>query len=452
MNMDMDVINKKRCIIVGLGQTGLSCARYLTEQDMDVVVMDTRETPPALSVLQDELPQVLIKTGGLDKAWLDKADMIVLSPGVDPRQKEIQQARDKGIEIVGDIELFARAANAPIVAITGSNGKSTVTTLLSLMAQLSGKNVKVGGNLGTPALELLSEPAPDFYIVELSSFQLETVSSLNAFVATVLNVSADHLDRYDAVDDYVQAKQRIFNGDGVMVINQDDPVVAAMQCDNRNTIGFSLHASHGVDFGLMMHEGEQYLAEGEYPLMPVSKMKLAGKHNVANVLASLAIGSAMALPMTQMLSAVEVFRGLSHRCALVTETGGVRWYNDSKATNVGAAVAAIEGLTEQGPIVLIAGGDGKGQQFDELTAVFERAVKAVVLIGDAAKVIAAVTPSSVMTAYASDMVDAVKRAAALAVNGDNVLLSPACASFDMFKGYADRGEQFEQAVRGLSNE
>lgn len=450
MTQSMNRLSHKNCLIVGLGQTGMSCARFLANRALSVAIMDTREQPPALSTLQQEYPQVLIKTGGLDTDWLLQADMIVLSPGVDPRLPEIQAAKQAGIEIVGDIELFARYAEAPIVAITGSNGKSTVTTLLALMAQLSGKTVKAGGNLGTPALDLLQDLSPDFYILELSSFQLETVSSLNAFAAAVLNVSPDHLDRYDSAAAYRQAKQKIFNGDGVMVINRDDPLVKVMEESGRNQIGFSLHKSEGVDFGLLQKEGAVWLAEGEYPLLAVEQMKIVGTHNIANALAALALGSAMALPMPAMLSALQEFKGLPHRCRLVRALNDVRWFNDSKATNVGACIAAIEGLADSGAIILIAGGVGKEQDFSELTNTLKKAVRAVVLLGEDADKIALAVPAEVEQITASDMKDAVLKAQSVAQPGDNVLLSPACASFDMFSGYAERGEKFEQAVRGLA--
>lgn len=450
MTQCMNSLSHKNCLIVGLGQTGISCARFLTSRALSVAIMDTREQPPALATLQQEYPQVLVKTGGLDQDWLLQADMIVLSPGIDPRLSEIKAAQQAGIEIVGDIELFARHADAPIVAITGSNGKSTVTTLLALMAQLSGKNVKAGGNLGTPALDLLEQDKPDFYIMELSSFQLETVRSLNAFAAVVLNISPDHMDRYDSVTEYQQAKQKVFNGDGVMVINSDDPFVSGMRIKGRNQIGFSLHKSEGVDFGLLQQEGVTWLAEGEYPLLAVEQMKLVGTHNIANALAALALGSAMALPMPAMLSALKEYKGLPHRCRLVREVNDVRWFNDSKATNVGACIAAIEGLADTGPIVLIAGGVGKEQDFSELTATLKKAVRAVVLFGQDADKIATAVPAEVELVTAIDLHDAVIKAQSLAQSGDSVLLSPACASFDMFSGYAERGEQFEQIVRGLA--
>jgi len=439
-------------LIIGLGQTGLSCARFLVQQGCVVAMMDTREQPPSLEILQSEYPEVLVKTGGLDSQLMLQADMIVLSPGVDPRITEIVAAKEAGIEIVGDVELFARYANAPIVAITGSNGKSTVTTLLAEMAVEAGKVVQVGGNLGTPCLDLITEPAPEFYIVELSSFQLETVRSLNAFVATILNISPDHLDRYDSEQDYRAAKEQIFAGDGVMVINRDDKTVSQLSDESRNEIGFSLNASQGVDFGLMSHNGTQWLAEGSEPLLATDKLKIVGQHNIANALAALALGSAMALPMMAMLTALQQYLGLPHRCRLVGENGGVRWFNDSKATNVGACIAALEGLVDCGKVVLIAGGEAKDQDFSELTTVIENHCAAVIVLGQDAATVAQVVPSQIPTHHVATMQDAVVKAKEIAQQGENVLLSPACASFDMFSGYAERGDVFEALVREQCND
>lgn len=449
MSILMANMQHKNCVIVGLGQTGLSCAQFLVKQGAAVAVMDTRELPPALQTLQQEHPEVLVHTGGLSAEWLQRADEIILSPGVDPRLPALQAAANAGIEIIGDVELFARYADAPVIAITGSNGKSTVTTLVSLMAQLAGRKVATGGNLGTPALDLLSEAPVDFYVLELSSFQLETVSSLNAFAAVILNISPDHLDRYNNVTDYQLAKQRIYQGNGVMVINRDDPVVAAMATADRQKIGFGIQHQTEQDFALREINGENWLCEGPYQLMPVSELKIAGQHNIANALAALALGSVMGLPMHAMLSALREFKGLPHRCRLVRERRGVRWYNDSKATNVGASIAAIEGLSETGQLVMILGGVGKEQDFSGLTPVLAKHVYAVVLIGEAAAEIAAIVPAKVISQTADSIKSAVNLAANLAKEGMQVLLSPACASFDMFLSYVDRGQQFEQAVREL---
>ena len=434
-------------LIVGIGQTGLSCARFLVSQGYAVAIMDTREQPPALSTLQAELPEVLVKTGGLLRDWLLKSDTIVLSPGVDPRLPEIKDARDSGVEIVGDIELFARYANAPIIAITGSNGKSTVTTMLAEMAVTAGKQVQVGGNLGTPALELIVEPAPDLYILELSSFQLETVESLNAYAAVVLNVSPDHLDRYDSKQAYQDAKAKIYAGTGVKIINQDDPIVNSWSTEQRKQISFTLSQPQDNDFGLINKNAQLWLAQGKQALLAVNDLKIAGKHNIANALAALALGSAIGLPIPAMLTAIQSYRGLPHRCYLVAEDQGVRWLDDSKATNVGACLAAIEGLADSGNIILIAGGVAKDQDFSALTDALKHHVRAVVLLGQDAQLIADVTPDNVQQISAIDMTDAVSKAQQIAHSGDNVLLSPACASFDMFTGYIERGEKFAQAVK-----
>ncbi|NQZ52905.1 MAG: UDP-N-acetylmuramoyl-L-alanine--D-glutamate ligase [Piscirickettsiaceae bacterium] len=436
-------------LIIGLGQTGLSCARFLVQQGYAVAIMDTREQPPSLSIVQQELPEVLVNTGGLISEWMLKSDTIVLSPGVDPRLPEIKAARDAGIEIIGDIELFARHANASIVAITGSNGKSTVTTMIAEMAVTAGKQVQVGGNLGTPALELIIEPAPDFYILELSSFQLETVASLDATVSVVLNISPDHLDRYDSEQQYQDAKAKIYNGSGAMVINRDDVLVSSWAITSRDQIGFTLDQPVDNDFGLIRQNGKDWLAQGSQPLLAVEDLYVVGKHNVSNALAALAIGSAMALAMPAMLTAIQSYRGLPHRCYLVTEYQGVRWIDDSKATNVGACLAAIEGLADSGNIILIAGGVAKDQDFSALTEALSKHVKVIILFGQDAELIAQVVPDNVQKVDASDMDDAVAKAQQLASKGDSVLLSPACASFDMFTSYIERGEHFTQAVKEL---
>ncbi|NQY51206.1 MAG: UDP-N-acetylmuramoyl-L-alanine--D-glutamate ligase [Piscirickettsiaceae bacterium] len=438
------------CVVIGLGFTGLSCVKFLLNYDLDIVVMDTREFPPFLSVFRNNNPEVFIKTGGLDFDLMKQTDMIILSPGVDPRISEIMAARNLGIEIVGDIELFARYANAPIVAITGSNGKSTVVTLLAKMAKLSGKNIGVGGNLGTPALDLITKPAPDFYIVELSSFQLETVTSLNAFASVILNISQDHLDRYDSMEAYKIVKSRIFNGDGVMVINCDDDATNHLARSGRSQISFSFHEEKYFDLGLLKRGGHLWLAKDGQPLIAVAEMKIIGKHNIYNALSAIALGSAMSLPMSLMLRVLVEYTGLPHRCCYVNEVSTVKWYNDSKSTNVGATLVAIEVLLNLGKLILIAGGISKKQDFSSLTAALECSVKVVVLLGQGKFVISEVVPRTVLIIYAYSMEDAVGKASKLAQAGDNVLLSPACASFDMFGGYEERGEVFELKVKELS--
>lgn len=436
-------------VVIGLGKTGLSCARFLVDRGFEVVVMDSRDTPPGLNELRQELPGLALVLGRFDAGQIERADLLIVSPGVSLKTPVLAAAIAAGKQAIGDIELFARYAGAPLVAITGSNGKSTVTTLLGEMAQYAGQRVRVGGNIGTPALELLQGEAPDLYILELSSFQLETTHSLNPAAAVVLNVSQDHLDRYEGMVEYADAKAGIYAGDGVMVINLDDPVVAGMHRSGRRGIGFTLNKPQDEgQFGLLEHDGQLWLARGSERLLPASRLRLAGRHNIANALAALALGTAVGLPMAAMLAVLPEFIGLAHRCQWVAQTHGVTWYNDSKATNVGASVAAIEGMP--GGVVLIAGGQAKGQDFAPLKEAVEQHCRAVVLIGEDAAQIQEALADCVPVAQAGNMADAVGQAKRMAEAGDSVLLSPACASFDMFSGFEERGRQFAAAVRRAS--
>jgi UDP-N-acetylmuramoylalanine--D-glutamate ligase len=379
------------------------------------------------------------------------ATQLVLSPGVALQDPVIETAMRRGAKVLGDIELFARDLGVgerhPVVAITGTNGKSTVTTLVGEMAERAGLSVKVGGNLGIPALDLLEGSTPNLYVLELSSFQLESTRSLQPLAATVLNLSPDHMDRYPALADYAGAKARIFRGAGTMVLNLEDPWVAAMAESGRRTLGFRLGPPGSDEFGLVEVGGEQWLARGRERLMPVSALLVTGLHNVANVLAALALGTAVDLPIEAMVAALRKFRGLSHRCEWVAETDGVDWYNDSKGTNVGAACAAIRGLGASRPLVLIAGGDGKGADFGALAEAAAGAVRAAVVLGRDGPRVARALGRLMPVVAAQDMPDAVARAAELAQRGDAVLLSPACASLDMFRDYADRGRVYAAAVQ-----
>ena len=441
-------------LIVGLGITGLSCVRFLAQLGVPLAVTDDRQSPPGVEALSSEFEDVTVSLGSFDPGLFEWAQRIVVSPGVSIDEPLIAAARARGAEVVGDIELFAQAAKAPVVAITGSNGKSTVVTLLGEMATAAGKDVRVGGNIGTPALSLLADAEPDFYILELSSFQLETTSSLNAAVSVVLNVSPDHMDRYCDLLHYSLVKQRVYQGEGTMLVNRDDAAVVAMVQDenesSRSILSFGLGEAADNQFGRVLCGDELWLAQGCKPLLSVSELRIAGEHNQANALAALALGSAMGIPMDAMLSTLKTFSGLPHRTQWVAEIIGVRWYNDSKGTNVGATLSAIQGLS--GPLILIAGGQGKGADFMPLRAAVKDKVRAVVLIGeDASKIEHALVGVAPMT-HAGDMVAAVQQAQALAQQGDSVLLSPACASFDMYAGYADRGDAFVQAVHSLQAE
>ncbi|HEY0634540.1 MAG TPA: UDP-N-acetylmuramoyl-L-alanine--D-glutamate ligase [Gammaproteobacteria bacterium] len=446
--MQRQATNKGYSVVVGLGKTGLSCARFLAAHGVRFVIADSRTNPPGAEEMRRLFPAEALHLGPFDAALLRSAAQIVLSPGVAPQEPVIAAARQAGVPVLGDIELFARHVNAPVVAITGSNGKSTVTTLVGEMAKAAGRKVRVGGNLGTPALDLLLDgEAPDLYVLELSSFQLEVTESLNARAATVLNISEDHLDRHGTVAAYAAIKQRVFRGDGVMVLNRDDPLVVAMAEPDRRVVGFSLQpATCNDDYGLQQQGDDTWLAKGRQRLINTRELRIAGRHNWANAMASLALGEAVGLPMPAMIEVLRKFPGLPHRCQWIAEHNGVNWYEDSKGTNVGATLAALAGMPGN-KVVLIAGGQGKGQDFMPLRPVVNERARAVVLIGEDAPLIATALGDGVPLLNAASMDEAVMRAAAAAQPGDVVLLSPACASFDMFSNYVARGEAFTAAVQ-----
>jgi UDP-N-acetylmuramoylalanine--D-glutamate ligase len=446
MALAMAKTETKRALVVGLGLTGISCVRHLVVRGYDVTVADTREQPPKLEELRREFPRVATHTGGLPAALFEDPGLLVVSPGVSVKEAGIARAVERGAEVAGDIELFAREATAPVIAVTGANGKSTVTVLAGEMCRQAGLKTAVGGNIGVPALSLLADAEPDVYVLELSSFQLETTASLNARAATVLNITPDHMDRYRDIDEYAGAKARIFRGNGTMVLNTDDPRVMRMREPGRRLVGFGLGRPLAVqDYGLDEVNGETWLVHGRQPLMKAAEVPLAGRHNLANVLAAMALAEAVGVMPEAACAAVRAFKGLKHRTELVAEQQGVRWYDDSKGTNVGATVAALNGMTS--PVILIAGGDGKGQDFSDLKPACARHARAVVLIGRDAPQIEAALGQAVPLHHAQDMHDAVRVAKGLAQAGDVVLLSPACASFDMFRNYEHRAEVFRAAVR-----
>lgn len=435
-------------LVVGLGVTGLSVVRHLHKLGESIIVVDSREIPPALNEFQREFSDVPLYTGKFNSKLFTGAQRIVVSPGVPLSDPVLQQARDNSVEITGDIDLFAHEVDAPVIAITGSNGKSTVTTLLTLMANRAGVNAVAGGNIGMPVLDLLSDPK-ELYVLELSSFQLETLNRLPMAAAVVLNVSPDHMDRYVDVNAYAMSKQVIYEHAVNAVINRDDAFVSKMLTHQQSSIGFTLKKPAPGDFGLCEQGGDLYLCFGDEVLINTTELKIRGQHNYANALASLALGSSIGLPMQAMLDALKEYPGLEHRTQWVAEINGVNWFNDSKGTNVGATLAAITGLP--GKHVLIAGGQDKGADFAPLRDIAEQRLRAVVLIGEDANRIAQALDQAVPVKFAVDMNEAVRVAAGLAVQGDNVLLSPACASFDMFQGFAHRGEVFMKAVEDLKS-
>jgi UDP-N-acetylmuramoylalanine--D-glutamate ligase len=435
-----------RVLVVGLGKTGLSVVRFLADQGIELAVADSREKPPALAELRETVPDVAVFLGGFDPAVFARATHVIVSPGVGLETPVLRRSIEQGKPVLGDLDLFACMAKAPVLAITGANGKSTVTTLVGLMAETAGRRVRVGGNLGTPMLDLLDEEA-ELYVLELSSFQLERAALLEPLAATVLNISPDHMDRYADLQAYAAAKQRIFNGRGVMVLNADDPMVAAMAEVGRRTAWFGLREGVPLDYGVRRIEDEEWLMCGEEPLLPAAEVGIKGRHNIANALAALALGDAAGLPRAAMVTALQRFEGLAHRMQRVAEIGGVAWINDSKATNVGACVAALDGLTDKA--VLIAGGDGKGADFSALAAVAAQKLRAAVLMGRDAPLLDAVLRKVVPTVRVANMKQAVEAARKLARRGDTVLLAPACASLDQYQDYQERGRIFAEAVRSL---
>ena len=450
-------LKSKRVLVLGLGETGLSALRWLATKGAVLSVADSRDNPPNVDDLARDMPQVAIYTGKFKAHILLDAELIVISPGVALSEPAVQAAIGHGIPVIGDVELFAqhRPKNTKVIAITGSNGKTTVTTLVGEICKAAGLNTIVAGNIGLPVLDALQMDVPDIYVLELSSFQLETTISLHVDAATVLNVCEDHMDRYDTIADYAAAKARLLKHAKVAVLNRDDAISLAMQAEN--TITFGLNAAPTVnDFGLIQN-GELWFASGQRKLCKTSELKIAGQHNVANALAAAALCSAVGIEKIAIVESLRAFKGLPHRVEWVANIDDVDYYDDSKGTNVGATCAAIAGMTKNDnghnhpqKVVLIAGGDGKGQDFSPLAAAVQANGRAVVLIGRDAPIIEAVLQATDIPRYqAVDLPEAVNIAKKVAQAGDAVLLSPACASFDMFNSYVHRAEVFVAAVKRL---
>lgn len=438
---------KKKYCIMGLGKTGLSCLRYLIAEGHEVCVTDSRDHPPGLAELRHDFAQIPISLGRFDQDFLMTADEIVLSPGIALSDAALKPALEKGTPVVGDIELFANVIKSPVVGITGSNGKSTVTTLVGEMARAAGIKVGVGGNIGLPVLDLLMQGEHDLYVLELSSFQLETTNNLKLETAVILNLTADHLDRYVGMQEYLAAKQRIYRHCKHPVINRDQ-LSNYQGLDLVKPVSFGLNEPKDGEFGLR----DGYLAYGAENLLAVEKLKLKGRHQYANMLAALALGHAIHLPMDTMLDVLQRFTGLPHRCQWVTRYQSMDWYNDSKATNIGSAQASIQGLGEdiKGKIILLAGGLGKNADFNELKPTIANYCRHVILFGRDAKQIAAAIDGVCEISFVVDLEQAVQTAMSVGQPDDVVLLAPACASFDMFRDFEHRGDAFTALVRGLS--
>ena len=440
----LDKENSK-VVVVGLGVTGLSVAYFLHRLGLQFGIVDSRKNPPFNDKLLAEMPDVAIFTGGFDQAVFDVASHIVVSPGVSMQEPIIQQALARGVRSISDIDLFACAVREPVVAITGSNGKSTVTTLLGDMAKAAGKKVAVGGNLGIPALQLLSDEA-ELYILELSSFQLERTSQLNAVAGAVLNISADHLDRYANIDRYVEEKQKVYAGNGVMVVNNDCRYAGIKPQGNRKILTFATQGN--ADYTVLeTPEGRSLGVDGR-AIMPVDDLLISGVHNQENALAALALGSVIELPEAAMCSALRSYKGLKHRVQFVAKIDDVSWINDSKATNVGACVAALQSFKDAS-VVLIAGGDAKAADMSDLVPLLKTKVKALLLIGKDSQLIKQAVNDCIAVLDLGTLKKAVKEAQKIAQTGDTVLLSPACASMDQFTNYKERGNIFVSEVKAL---
>ena len=434
-------------LVFGLGVTGMSVARYLKRNGIDALFVDSRSEPPGLDELHELLPDADVILGEDATVQLTNINRIVASPGVADSEPMLTVARKAGIDVVSDIELFAQDAEAPIVAVTGSNGKSTVTTLLALMCDAAGMTALAGANLGEPALDLLLQDKPDLYVLELSSFQLQRTDTLPAKVAVLLNVSADHLDWHESEKNYRNAKYRIFQNAAAAVISRNDPDIAKHVNKGSRVVSFGLDVPEDGHYGLREEDGGEFLARGEQLLLATSELALVGRHNQLNALAALAAGELMGIELPAMLQVLAEFPGLPHRMQLVASKKGVDFINDSKATNVGATVASVESI--DGFIVLIAGGESKGGEFDKLSNALSDRFRAAVLIGSDADQIADALADKAPVVIATDINDAVEQAAGYAEPGDTVLLAPGCASFDQFPNYMARGDAFAAAVQGL---
>ncbi len=447
-------MQKDLYVIVGLGLTGLSCARYLASQHIPFAVNDTRDNPPLLAQFRETFPDQSIVLGKLDESLLENASGLIVSPGVSIKNPLIAKQIARGIEVIGDIELFARMKKAPVIAITGTNAKSTVTTLVGEMAIQSGLNTAVGGNLGIPVLDfVLQKKAAELFVLELSSFQLETTYSLAPEVATVLNITPDHMDRYTTLAEYATAKKNVYKNCSVAVCNRDDILTDCGLDFQKQKLHFTLKQPQQNEFGLIQKKRDIYLALEDQLLMPVAELPILGRHYQANALAALAIGHGYGFSLNSMIDALKKFKGLPHRCQLVSILKGVFWYNDSKGTNVGATLAAIEGLGAdmQGKMILIAGGVSKNADFSPLIPVVQKYIKVMILMGEAAPLLEDIFGQYVKIYFVKSMAEAVNLAESISKAPDIVLLSPACASLDMFKNFEHRGEVFMQSVSELKN-
>ena len=440
--------NKPFTVIVGLGKTGLSCAQFLAQKNQSFAVTDSRIEPPQLKEFTQIFPNTELLLGQFSENLLEKAEEIILSPGISLQEPLIAKQAAKGKSIVADIELFAREVRKPIIAITGSNGKTTVTTLIGLMMKAAGFNATVCGNIGEPVLQQIRTKT-DYYVIELSSFQLETTFSLHSRAAIVLNISEDHMNRYTTLQDYLGAKQRVYAHCQIPVVNADEPEIWKHLSLTERFLSFGLEAS--ADFSLIECKQQIYITHRGERLVPIKELKLNAHHHLQNAMAALAIGTAVNVPMAAMLRVLRDFPGIRHRCQLIRTRYRVDYFNDSKGTNVGATQASIVSLGQsaKGQLILIAGGQGKGADFSSLRESVKRYVKEIILIGEDASILEKALKGCTIIKHADSMNEAVNQAATVARAGDIVLLSPACASYDMFRNYKHRGDVFINTVKAL---
>ena len=441
MNVAMN-IDTTNYLIIGAGVTGLSVVEYLLSQNKSMRIMDSRELPPNAANIEKLLPSHEISFGDLNKQWLSEADVLVLSPGMSPKDTTILNSINKNAEIIGDIELFARDANKPYIAVTGSNGKSTVTTLVTDILVSQGIHAKAGANIGEPALTLLNDSTVDVCVLELSSFQLETCSSIQPISAVVLNVSDDHLDRHQSIDEYAKIKASIYTNARKKIVRREGNEILL---DEDNVISFGLDAPLENHFGISEQGDDRWLAKGSLKLMKASDIQLMGETGELNVLAALALTDNYIHDYEKAISAIKAFAGLPHRCQLFLDHKGVKWIDDSKGTNIGATVSAIQSIDT--PIVLILGGTHKGGSLGELKNALQPNVRHVITFGQDKKIFSDALQSIIDVSEFSSLSDVVTHASELAADGDTVLFSPACASFDMFSNYIQRGLEFQSQVK-----
>jgi UDP-N-acetylmuramoylalanine--D-glutamate ligase len=445
---------EKKVLVIGLGITGFSVARYLAAKNQTFVMYDTRLSPPDLELFKQQFPKIEVYCQNYPEDLLSHTSKIIISPGVDKKSPIIEEALALNLPLENDLDCLAEELkNTKVVAITGSNGKSTVTSWVSEIATLAGLKVAVGGNLGTPVLDLLLEQDNyDLWVLELSSFQLANMRHLNITAGALLNVSPDHLDMHGSMENYIAAKQQMFKFARKGVYNREDEATyPKFQLEQSESFGLTAPVKD-CEWGIIERNSQAYLAKGKDLWLPTNKLKLKGKHNWQNALATSALCDMIGMDKQIILDGLEHFSGLHHRTEWVSELNGVTFINDSKGTNLGATQAAIEGIgpTISGKIILIAGGLSKGADFTPMRACLNKYVKHVILIGKDALILKKCWDGAVLMSQANTLKDAVKQSVETSSTGDVILLSPACASFDMFKGYEDRGQQFVEIVKGLS--